>query len=77
MEENFLSEIKKIQNFFNSKFKYSLAAIHISAAITAYARINLDKKKREIITEGGEIYYSDTDSIVTDLMFSESVNMGD
>ncbi|RKF65812.1 putative DNA polymerase [Erysiphe neolycopersici] len=40
-------------------------AISISAAVTAYARIYMSKIKLEILEKGGEIYYSDTDSIVT------------
>lgn len=38
----------------------------ISAAITSYARIAIRKIKLDIINRlGGNIYYSDTDSIVT------------
>lgn len=40
-------------------------AVSISAAVTAYARIYMSKIKLEILEKGGEIYYSDTDSIVT------------
>lgn len=42
-------------------------AVSISAAITAYARIHISKIKLYILNKGGKIYYSDTDSIVTDL----------
>jgi hypothetical protein len=42
-------------------------SIPISAMITAYARIYMTKIKLEILNKGGNIFYSDTDSIVTDL----------
>lgn len=35
--------------------------------ITSYARIYMNKIKLNILERGGKIYYSDTDSIVTDL----------
>jgi hypothetical protein len=40
-------------------------SIVISAAVTAYARIKISKIKLDILSRGGKIYYSDTDSIVT------------
>jgi hypothetical protein len=42
-------------------------AISISAAVTAYARIYMAKIKLDILKQGGHIYYSDTDSIVTNI----------
>ena len=54
----------------------SLSAIQISSAITAYARINLDKQKRLILKKKGNIYYSDTDAIVTDLKIPEGLGLG-
>lgn len=42
-------------------------AVSISAAVTAYARIYMGNIKLEIIKRGGEIYYTDTDSIVTNI----------
>jgi hypothetical protein len=44
----------------------SITSVAISAAITAYARIHMSRLKLDIIKLGGNIYYSDTDSIVTD-----------
>lgn len=43
----------------------SSTSIVISAAITAYARIHISRLKLEILKQGAELYYSDTDSIVT------------
>ena len=48
-------------------------SIVISAAITAYARIHITKLKLEILRHGGELYYSDTDSIVTDIKLPDSM----
>ena len=38
-----------------------------AAAITSYARIYMSKIKLDILSKGGSIYYTDTDSIVTDI----------
>jgi hypothetical protein len=44
-----------------------------SAAITAYARIYMSKIKQDILNKGGNIYYTDTDSIVTDIALDNSL----
>ena len=56
-----LTEYKdtEVQNINNT-------SIVISAAVTAYARIHITKLKMYILSKGGKLYYSDTDSIVTD-----------
>jgi len=41
-------------------------SIAISAMVTSYARIFMTEIKLEILKMGGNIYYSDTDSIITD-----------
>lgn len=56
--------------------KEALTAPQIAAAITAYARINIDKMKRIILEGGGKVYYSDTDSIITDLEIETSNELG-
>lgn len=43
------------------------SSVAISAAVTAYARIIITQHKLDILNRGGEIYYSDTDSIVTNI----------
>lgn len=48
-------------------------SIVISAAITAYARIHITNLKLEILKQGGNLYYSDTDSIVTDIELQDSL----
>lgn len=42
-------------------------SITTAAAITAYGRIHINKIKLLIMSLGGKIYYSDTDSVVTDI----------
>lgn len=44
----------------------SVTNVAIAAAITSYARIKLHKLMQEIKDRGGELYYCDTDSVVTD-----------
>jgi hypothetical protein len=41
-------------------------SLAIAAAVTSYARIYMSKIKLDILNNGGNIYYTDTDSIVTD-----------
>lgn len=49
----------------NSSFKG--VSIAIAAATTAYGRIHINRIKDTILEKKGNIYYSDTDSIVTDI----------
>lgn len=42
-------------------------SVAISAAVTAYGRIHISRIKKSILLMAGSIYYSDTDSIVTNL----------
>lgn len=54
-----------------------MSSVPISAAITAYDRIHINKLKLDILNKGGILYYSDTNSIVTNIklpnnMFSRS-----
>ena len=46
---------------------YNNVSIVIAAAVTAYGRIHISKIKQDILNIGGNIYYSDTDSIVTNI----------
>ena len=50
-----------------SDYKYNNISVAISSAITAYGRIHISQIKIDILKFGGKIYYSDTDSIVTDI----------
>ena len=44
-----------------------------AAAVTSYARLFMSKVKLDILNKGGHIYYTDTDSIVTDIPLEESL----
>ena len=65
----------KIVNKFKDKELQSIAttSVAISAAVTAYARIHISKLKLEILKQNGELYYSDTDSIVTNIKLPDSL----
>jgi DNA polymerase type B, organellar and viral len=48
-------------------------SIVISAMITSYARIYMNKIKLDILNKGGQIYYMDTDSIVTNIQLPNHI----
>jgi hypothetical protein len=56
-----------VQNILDIENTFPGVSVAISAAVTAYGRIYMSKLKKLILDLGGQIYYSDTDSIVTDL----------
>lgn len=45
--------------------------VPIAAMITSYARIHMHKLIKDVERDGGNVYYTDTDSIVTDIELSE------
>ena len=48
-------------------------SVSISAAITAYEKIHINKLKLEILKLGAQLYYSDTDNIVTNIKLPDSL----
>lgn len=52
---------------YNSGQAFQHVSVAIAAAVTAYGRIHITKIKKGILELGGNIYYSDTDSIATNL----------
>lgn len=48
-------------------------SIIISALVTSYARVFMFKIMNEILKVGGQIYYTDTDSIITDIRLDPSL----
>jgi len=52
---------------------HSSTSVAMSAAVNSYARIHISKIKLLILNSGGKIYYSDTDSIVTDLKLPDTM----
>jgi len=63
-------DMVKLINKFNipdeSVSGYKDVSISVSAAVTSYGRIHMSKLKLAILDQGANIYYSDTDSIITD-----------
>ena len=57
----------------NDNAKLSDVSIPISAAVTSYSRIHMNKIKLHILNKGGSIFYTDTDSIVTDLKLKDNL----
>lgn len=51
----------------------NVTSVAITAAVNSYARIYMSKLKLDILNSGVKIYYSDTDSIVTDKELSDSL----
>lgn len=47
------------------------SSIAITAVVTAYARIHMSKLKLYILSKSGSIYYTDTNSIVTNIELDE------
>ncbi|RKF82842.1 putative DNA polymerase [Golovinomyces cichoracearum] len=48
-------------------------SIPVAAAVTSYARIFMSKVKLDILKNNGKIFYSDTDSIITDIELDKSL----
>jgi len=63
------------ENFDETKTvgKYNTVSISTAAAVLSYARIDMAKIMIYILNKGGKIYYTDTDSIVTDLELPKSM----
>nr|YP_010692871.1 putative DNA polymerase-like protein [Periconia digitata]WCA44870.1 putative DNA polymerase-like protein [Periconia digitata] len=52
----------------------TVASVDISAAIIAYSRIYIARLKLDVMNNlGGKLYYSDTDSIVTDVKLPDNM----
>lgn len=63
---DFIEALKNVKTSTNSN-TFKNVSVPIAAAVTSYGRIHITKIKDKIIKMGGNIYYSDTDSIVTDI----------
>lgn len=57
--------------------KSPFTTVHIACFVTAYARIKLYERIEEVIEKGGEVYYCDTDSIITNIDLTTGGNLGD
>lgn len=77
-ERSGLDIIKLIENKKHGKdYEYNSKVENVSittaAAITAYARIYINKIKEWILLNQGSIYYSDTDSVVTNIQLPDNL----
>lgn len=68
-----INDIKFSKHSNISERQYNSTSIVIASAVTAYARIFMQKIKLGILAKGGKIYYTDTDSIVTDKELDKSL----
>jgi len=66
---------KKINKSKNESITHNIAT-QMSSAIAAYGRIHIHNIKMDILSKGGKIYYSDTDSIITDIPMETSTKLG-
>lgn len=76
-ERSGLDRIKLLEKKKGKDYEHNLkiedVSITTAAAITSYARIYINKLKNWILLNQGEIYYSDTDSIVTNLKLPDNL----
>jgi DNA polymerase type B, organellar and viral len=64
-------KIKDIKVFKETNF--TDVSVAISSAVTSYSRIFMNKVKLDVLSKGGSIFYTDTDSIVTDIKLDASI----
>ena len=71
--EKFIENIGNIKSKSLREDKFNNVSVAISSAVTAYSRIFMSKVKLDILNKGGKIYYTDTDSIVTDIKLDDNI----
>ena len=59
--------LNSLKNKEESEQTFSDVSIAIAASVTSYARIFINKVKLDVLNKGGNIYYTDTDSVVTNI----------
>lgn len=67
--KNVINDVKS-SKIFNEE-NYHDVSVAISSAVTSYSRIYMSKVKMSILNKGGYIYYTDTDSIVTNIKLDD------
>jgi hypothetical protein len=67
--------IKALKTKFDMEKDREMKDVSLStaAAVTSYSRIFMSKIKLDILSKGGKIYYTDTDSIVTDITLDDNI----
>lgn len=64
---NYIKVLESNKKDYENNRKIEDLSISTAAAITAYGRIHINRIKLWILSNGGILYYSDTDSVVTNL----------
>ena len=67
------SVLTNLRNNNESEKTFTDVSLAIASAVTSYARISINKAKLDILSRGGNLYYSDTDSIVTNIPLGKDV----
>ena len=69
-----LDFIKIVDKFKDNEVQgLNVTSIPMSAAVTAYGRIHMNKLKLDMLKNGNEVYYTDTDSIVCSKPLSDNL----
>ena len=63
----------KVKNLRNKESNFHDVSIAIASAVTSYSRIYMNKIKMSILNNGGSIFYTDTDSVVTDVELNNNL----
>lgn len=72
-EYDYIKVLQESKNISNENVEFKDVSLVITAAVTAYARIYMSKIKLDLLSRGGNIFYTDTDSIVTDIPLDEDI----
>lgn len=58
---------------YNSSKSFKSVSISTAAAVISYARIYIGRVMLDVINKGGKVYYTDTDSIVTNIKLPDNL----
>jgi len=72
---DYIEAMEKVYNIkaLDKSRKFSNVNVAISASVNSYARVYMAKLKLELLSKGYTLYYTDTDSIVTDKPLDDSL----
>lgn len=67
------ASVNSVCDFSAEHDKFNDVSVAIASAITSYARVYMNKVKLDILDKGGKLFYTDTDSIVTDIKLDDNL----
>jgi hypothetical protein len=67
------NKVLKVNSNIEKSKQVKDVSLSTAAAVISYARIFMSKVKLDILKKGGHVYYTDTDSIVTDIPLDKSL----